>query len=428
MPPLSQTTNEVTLLRWLVKEGDQVQRGEPVCEVETDKVTMEVESFASGTILQLCSVPDSVVTVGSAIAFIGKPGDPIPTPAESRQTPARERPGPPGDRPAGIKATPLAKKMAEQQHLDVSQVTGTGPGGRITRRDLEAYQQSSPSSTPSLTTTEVKATLLVRHLAEKHKIPVQNVPGTGPGGLVTRDDLERFEQRRAVVISHTAAAEAEAIMLSENQRMVARNLTKSNAEIPQYYVKSTVYTDSLLAWRAQHRLPDGSNISITSLLLHVLAKALRRHPRVNSSFQGDRIMLHNAININCAVAAGDELHAPVITSADMKEIKEIDTELKGLTAKARHGKLDRQDLLGGTFTLTNLGMYAVDEFGAIINPPQAGIMAVGRMEKRMHIDDANRMEIRTACVLTGSFDHRIVNGALGAEFMSTVKQMIEELY
>jgi pyruvate dehydrogenase E2 component (dihydrolipoamide acetyltransferase) len=162
------------------------------------------------------------------------------------------------------------------------------------------------------------------------------------------------------------------------------------------------------------------------MLIYALAKALCRHPKFNSYFKQDRIVLQKEININCAVAAGDGLYVPVIKTADLKEIQEIDRELKRLIAKTKNGKLEGQDLLDGTFTITNLGMYPVDEFGAIINPPQAGIIAVGKMEKRLHIDDNNCMTIRTACTVTGSFDHRIVNGALGAEFMSTLKQIIEK--
>jgi len=367
MPPLSQTTDEVTLIGWLVKEGDRVNRGDPLCEVETDKVTMEVESFTGGTVLKICSEPDTVVTVGSVIAVVGEPGEKVP------------------DLAVGFKATP--------------------------------------------TETGIKATLLVRNLARKRNIHLQNITGTGPEGLITRADLDNFEKsgiRAGVEISQPASAETGEILLSRNQFVVAKTLAKSKAEIPHYYLKFTVYTDNLFAWREQHKLSDGSKISVTSILIYALAKTLRRHPKFNSYFKEDRIVLQKEININCAVAAGDELYVPVIKTADLKEIKEIDTELKWLAAKARNGELESQDILGGTFTITNLGMYPVDEFGAIINPPQAGIIAVGKMEKRLYIDDNNCMMIRTACTVTGSFDHRIVNGALGAEFMSTLKQIIEE--
>lgn len=375
MPPLSQTTDEVTLIGWLVKEGDRVNRGDPLCEVETDKVTMEVECFTGGTVLKICSEPDTVVTVGSVIAVVGEPGENVPDLAASTVIQSLKKPA------------------------TVSAETG------------------------------VKATLLVRNLARKRNIDLQNVTATGPEGLITRADLDNFEKsgiRAGVKIDQPAPAETGEILLSRNQCVVAKTLAKSKAEIPHYYLKSTVYTDNLFAWRERHTLHDGSKISVTSMLVYALAKALRRHPKFNSYFKQDRIVLRKEININCAVAAGDELYAPVIKTADLKEMKAIDTELKWLAAKARNGKLESQDILGGTFTITNLGMYPVDEFGAIINPPQAGIIAVGQMEKRLQIDESNRMAIRTACTVTGSFDHRIVNGALGAEFMSTLKQMIEE--
>ena len=445
MPPLSQTTDEVTLIGWLVKEGDRVNRGDPLCEVETDKVIMEVESFTGGTVLKICSEPDTVVAVGSVIAVVGKPGEKVPDltvgavgktakadefPDGDRQPPAKKKPEQEFAEKISLRATPLVKKIAKEKNIDLSQVTGTGPRGSIIRKDIEAYMQSleKPATVPA--ETNIKATLLVRNLAKKRNIHLQNVTGTGPEGLIIRADLDNFEKSRLKTedeISQPAPTEAGEVLLSRNQFVVAKTLAKSKAEIPHYYLKSTVYTDNLFAWRERHAFPDGSKISVTSMLIYALAKTLRRHPKFNSYFKQDRIVLQKEININCAVAAGDELYVPVIKTADLKEIKEIDTELKWLVAKVRNGKVESQDILGGTFTITNLGMYAVDEFGAIINPPQAGIIAVGKMEKRLHIDDTNRMAIRTACTVTGSFDHRIVNGALGAEFMSTLKQMIKEL-
>ncbi len=400
MPPLSQTTDEVRLIDWLVKEGDQVKRGDPLCEVETDKVTMEVESFTGGTVLKICSDPDTVVTIGSVIAVVGKPGENVPglTVGTAGKT-AHAHKSPSGDRQL------LAEKSVEQGSAE------------------EIGLKTTPAETG------IKATLIVRNLARKRKIHLQNVTGTGPEGLITRTDLDNFEKSGISAggkIDHPAPAETGEILLSGNQCLVAKTLAKSKAEIPHYYLKSTIYTDNLLAWRERHKLPDGAKISVTSMLIYVLAKALRRHPKFNSYFKEDRIVLQKEININCAVAVGDELYVPVIKTVDFKEMKEIDTELKWLAAKAGNGKLERQDVLGGTFTITNLGMYPVDEFGAIINPPQAGIIAVGKMEKRLYIDEKNRMAIRTACTVTGSFDHRIVNGALGAEFMSTFKQMLEE--
>ncbi len=375
MPPLSQTTDEVRLIGWLVKKGEQVKRGDPLCEVETDKVTMEVESFTDGTMLKICSEPDTMVAVGSVIAVVGEPGE------------------------------------------------------KVSALTVEASMLSLEKPMTVAAEIEIKATLLVRNLAGKRSIDLRNVSGTGPGGLITRADLDNFERAGIEAGAETAqpaSAETGEMPLSRNQYVVAKTLAKSKAEIPHYYLKSTVYTDNLLAWRERHTLPDGSKISVTSILIHALAKALRCHPKFNSSFKEDRIILRKEININCAVAAGDELYTPVLKTADLKEITELDTELKRLVAKVKNGTLEHQDLLGGTFTITNLGMYPVNEFSAIINPPQAGIIAVGTMEKRLDIDESDRMAIRTACTITGSFDHRIVNGALGAEFMATLKRLIEE--
>jgi pyruvate dehydrogenase E2 component (dihydrolipoamide acetyltransferase) len=299
---------------------------------------MEVESFTDGTILKLCSEPNAIVTVGSVIAVVGEAGEDVP---------------------------------------DLS---------------ASSVMQSVETAITVPAETGIKATLLVRNLARKRNINLQDVTGTGPRGLITRTDLENFEKQAIKTedkIDQPAPRENREILLSRNQSVVAQNLAKSHAEIPQYFLKTTIYTDTLLTWREQHTFPDGTKISVTALLIHALAKTL-------------------------------------IKTVDLKQIQEIETDLKRLITRARDGKLEHQDLLGGTFTITNLGMYTVDEFSALINPPQAGIIAVGQMEKRLHIDERNRMTIRTACTVTASFDHRIVNGALGAEFMSTLKQIIEE--
>ena len=391
MPQLSQTTEDVKLVSWLVSEGQKVKKGDHLCEVETDKAVMPVESFESGTVLKLAVQPDTMVVAGAVIAVLGKPGEKI-------------------------------DDVIGELDEDKSRAAGAAP-------------VLSLSGTPEKIS-RVKATPLVRNIAKKKNISLGDIAGSGPGGLVTKKDLEEysagrnagsFAQERAVESAPRAAATGRReYPLSKNQTHVARNLTRSFTQVPHYYLKCRVYTDPLLAWREKNRQPDGAKVSVYSLLVYAAARALKKYPGLNGFFRDNKLVLFNGINIGIAVTAGDDLHVPIIKNADKKGIREIDKEVKWLVAKTQNGKLEPNDILDGSFTMTNLGTYPVDEFCAIINPPQAGIIAVGHITKTLYIDDNDAMSIRKACTVTGSFDHRIVNGSGGAAFLAYFKKIIEE--
>lgn len=402
MPPLSQTTDEVKLIGWLVKEGDTIQKGDPVCEVETDKVSMEVESFASGTVLKILAEPDSDIRVGAVIAVVGEAGEEVSS-----------------------KLTPVAQAMAAERGIGTDGVVGTGLGGSVRGKDLAEQTVLSAAG--------LKATRMVRHMAEKRNIDLFLVQGTGPEGIITKDDLARYQPGAPAQPVFTGSAspvtsdaENTEFVLTGNQQAVALNLSRSMREIPHYYLKSTVYMEHLLQYRHNHPLSDGSGVSITALVVKAAALALSRHPRLNGYFQDGKVYLYNSIGIAVAAASGDELYVPVIRDTAAKEIKEIDSDIKWLSAKARSGKLEPSDLKGGTFTVSNLGMYPVDEFTAIISPKQAGILAVGRMEKKIVVGDGDEMRIRPSLTITAGFDHRVVNGLQGAEFLRTLKEIIEK--
>lgn len=371
MPQLSQTTEDVRLINWLVEEGQEVKKGDPICEVETDKTTMAVESFESGTVLKLYAGPDTMVVAGELIAVLGEPGEKVEVKAET------------------VKEDPAAKTGTDR----------VDPAGKITGKINDG----------------IKATPLVRNIARKREINLAHVRGSGPQGLITKKDLE----------AHAAAGLKE-YTLSKNQVLVARNLTRSAKEVPIYYLKCQIFTDSILAWRENNRHQDGTKVSVYSLLVHAAAGTLSHFPKINGFFRDNKLILFDEINVGFAVTAGDDLYVPVIKNADKRDIREIDREVKWLAAKAQNSKLEPRDIMGGTFTITNLGAFPIDEFCAIINPPQAGILAVGRMEKTLYIDENDAMCIRRACTVTGSFDHRIVNGAQGAAFLEKFKKIIEE--
>ena len=353
MPSLGQITDEVKLLSWFVKEGQKIKKGDPLCEVETDKTTMDVESFESGTVLKLYAKPGATILAGAVIAVLGEPYE------EVREV-------------AKVKATPLVKNIAREKNINLEYLKGTGAQGLITRKDLEGYLRSTKTR---------------KRIKEKVNV----------------------------------------YPLTQSQQAVATNLTRSKKEIPHYYLKTHIFIDSVLKWREENRNIDDIKVSIYSLFIYAIAKALREYPKLNGYFKDNKINLYNKVNVGFAVASNNELYVPVIHNADSKEIREIDKEVKLLIEKVQNEELEQQDISDCTFTISNLGMLAVDEFYAIINPPQAAIIAVGGMKKTLHIDKNNTISIRNVCSITGSFDHRIVNGAQGAAFIEKIKKILEEI-
>jgi pyruvate dehydrogenase E2 component (dihydrolipoamide acetyltransferase) len=380
MPRLSQTTEVVRLIRWLVKEGDTLSRGQALCEVENDKTTMEVESFASGKVLQLYGEPDSVIEAGAVIALLGEPGEKASVAKEASPSEAiaevsvGSAVAALGTLPAGVRATHLVQNIAWKQGIDLTRVRGSGARGLITKKDLEAFLESSAKQTAD------------------------------PSVL--------------------AAAEAET--LSEHQVALGHNLQAAKSRIPHYYLATRIDCQGLLSLREANRRPGEEKRSLNAILLHAVARALRRHPRCNAWFRSGQLELQPEINLGLAVAADLDLYVPVIRNVDSKGIETIDQELQGLLEKTYAGQLKPTDLRDGTFTVTNLGMYPVDQFTAIINPPQVAILAFGRIGRALEMDDSGAIGVRSVCTVTASFDHRAVNGVQGAAFLGEVKKIIEE--
>lgn len=407
MPRLSQTTDEVRFVRWLVHEGDVLKKGDPLCEVETDKVTMEVESFTDGTVQKLITEPDTVVDAGTVIAVLagaGENGGETPQTEKNRTT------------QSGPAVDTVSERTADKQ-------TGTLRERNVTR---EKNHGAEPAE-------GVKATPLVVNIAKKRGIDLRLIQGTGPGGLITRRDLDSvkklpasgiFEPARQIVMG---AASGEAKKLTRAQAAVARNMVRSKLEIPHYYLKTTVYVDGIVGLidRSRHRAEG--KLSVYSVFLYTAARTLKEMPGLNGFFKENRVVLNKDIHVGFALESGEELFVPVVRNADRKSIDEIDREVKRLSQKAKNGNLEPDDVRDGTFTITNLGIYPVDEFYAIINYPQLGILAMGTMGKTIFIDEKDAMRVRRMCTVTGSFDHRCINGARGAKFLQTFKRIMEEM-
>jgi len=385
MPRLSQTTDEVRLIRWLVAVGDSVRKGQALCEVENDKTTLEVESFAAGTVLRLAGEPDAMVAAGTLIAVLGETGERVESPTV--------------DAGAAAPRAPAAAPVAPAS--------------------------SGASATPA-PAADVRATPLVRNLARKHGVELTRVRGTGARGLITREDLDAYLRAGRGRDAEVPAAPAAEVPLSMHQRAVARAVTAAKTQIPHYYLKVRVDADRLLAWRQANRRADGEKVALDAVLVWACARALTRHPRLNGTFAGERLLLVPHADVGVAVAAGEELHVPVVRQAQAKDIREIDRELALLVAKAKAGRLQSAELSGGSFTLTNLGMYPVEEFAAVLNAPQLAILAAGRIGKELAVAEDGSFRARSAVTLTGSFDHRGVNGAQGAAFLAEIKRILEE--
>jgi pyruvate dehydrogenase E2 component (dihydrolipoamide acetyltransferase) len=379
MPKLSDTMEEGGIARWLKKEGDRVALGEPLLEIETDKATMEYASPEDGVLLKILAQAGSTNALQAPIAILGEPGEAFdqllaePTPAQPAQTHSAPEPKkeatilPTVER---IKASPLAKKIAKEKNLDLAGIQGSGPGGRIVSRDLAASPVSQALS---------------------HSSPYRDEP------------------------------------LSMMRKTIAKRLTQAKVEAPHFYLTTTLDGGGLLSWKNRLTQKSGIKISINDLLLFACAKALARHPQVNSSWQGDSVRYHSEVHLAMAVALPTGLITPVLFQADRMGILELAQKTKELGKNAKEGKLAPTDYQGGTFTVSNLGMTVVDSFTAIINPPQAAILAVGRMKKVPAVDPTGeKLIIQDQMTLTLSCDHRVVDGMVGAQFLDTLKRFIED--
>ncbi|OJW29756.1 MAG: pyruvate dehydrogenase complex dihydrolipoamide acetyltransferase [Sphingopyxis sp. 65-8] len=409
MPALSPTMEEGTLAKWLVKEGDSVQSGDLLAEIETDKATMEFEAVDEGTIAQIL-IPEGTdnVKVGTVIAVIaGEDEDagstkvaptpaPAPAPAAKADPAAAPAPAPtaapaPAAQGERIKASPLAKRIAADKGIDLAALTGSGPGGRIVKADLEGATASTAAPA--------------------------SAAAPSPAPAAAPAPAQPFETD----IPHSAEK------LSNMRKTIARRLTQSKQEVPHIYLTVDVQLDKLLRLRGELNAalePQGVKLSVNDLLIKALAKALIQVPKCNVSFAGDQLISYERADISVAVSVPAGLITPIIVGADDKSVSKISTEMKELAGRAKEGKLQPHEYQGGTASLSNMGMFGIKQFEAVINPPQGMIMAIGAGEKRPYVvDDA--LAIATVMSATGSFDHRAIDGADGAQLMQAFKQIVE---
>ena len=419
MPALSPTMEEGTLAKWLVKEGDTVASGDILAEIETDKATMEFEAVDEGTVAKIL-IPEGSdgVKVGTPNAILAGEGEsveaPTAKPAPKAEGPKKEEPkveaAPPakggGETPAAtpkpaapapkadtgdrIKASPLARRLAEAQGIDLSTLTGSGPGGRIVRADLGKAAGGA--------------------MAAPAAAPV-------PAGL----------QPVEAELAFTDGVPHEAVKLSNMRKTIARRLTESKQQIPHIYLTVDIRLDALLKLRGELNAgleKRGVKLSVNDMLIKALALALVEVPECNVSFAGDQLIKYNRADISVAVSIPNGLITPIIVGADGKAISAISKEMTDLAGRAKEGKLQPNEYQGGTASLSNMGMFGIKHFEAVINPPQAMIMAIGAGEKRPYVID-DSLQIATIMSATGSFDHRAIDGADGARLMKAFKELCE---
>ena len=421
MPKLSDTMSVGTLVNWLKNEGDSIEPGDLIAEVETDKATMELEAFDEGILLKQVAAAGDQIPIGGAVAVIGEEGEsvdldalgvgaaapaaeaPAEEPAAAEESaPAEEKPevaaAPEVKAPISsdgrVKASPLARKLAEKKGIDLSTIQGTGPGGRIVKADVESSTGAAPAA------------------AAKSGAAPASIPVTSSG---------------------TAIAEDAKIPLSNMRTVIAQRLLESKTQVPHFYLETEVDVAPLMQLRKElnehlGQLPPeqgGIKLTVTDFILKATSEALRRVPQVNASWGGDHLQQHGSVHLGVAVAVDDGLVVPVIKDSHAKGVRQISAELKELAGKAKSKKLTPNEMSGSTFTVSSLGMFPINGFFGIINQPNAGILSVGTAVKQPVVDANDNIVVGHRMTIGGSFDHRVVDGAVGAMFLKALKEILE---
>jgi len=411
MEALSPTMEEGRLVKWTKHEGDAVKSGETLAEVETDKAVMELVARADGQLLKVMVQEGSTVPVGNVVAWIGKPGEkvdgdgagaPAPTPAPAKPAASEKAPAPapkatpqaappPSQAPAApadatrVKASPLARRIAKESGVDLKLVQGSGPGGRVVKRDVEGAP--APATAPTAAAAAPRPTRDVR----RTDVPYEDVP------------------------------------LTQIRKTIAKRLAASLGPVPHFFLTTDIDMERAAEAREalNKQLGDaGGKVSFNDIIIKAVALALVQHRACNAWFQEDHIRYWNEVHIGMAVAIEDGLITPVIRNADLKSLREIGAEARELANRARNRRLKPEEYTGATFSVSNLGMFEIEHFTAVINPPEAGIVAIGSIAPRA-VPDGERIVVRRRMRITMSCDHRVIDGATGAAFLRTLKQMLE---
>ncbi|WP_340103831.1 pyruvate dehydrogenase complex dihydrolipoamide acetyltransferase [Rhodohalobacter sp. 8-1] len=430
MPKLSDTMEEGVIASWNVKEGDKVESGDVIAEVETDKATMEVEVFDAGTILKIMVQEGDAVPLGGTMAIIGEEGEDISDLlGDESESAEKEEPAEKEEKAEESKSESKKEKAASENGEGKKQSFDPILGDLDKKKESGKEKEKETAEASSDDDGRVKASPLARNMAKDKGIDLADVKGSGPEGRVIKRDIEEYEPSEekpaaSVEVPSFEEAESEDIKVSQMRKAIARRLSESKFSNPHFY--ETIDVDMEFAIEARKKLNEVSEVKISfnDIVVKAASAALRRHPDVNSSWLGDKIRKHGDVNVAVAVAIDEGLMTPVINHSDKKNLRQISAETKDLAGKARDRKLQPEEMEGSTFTISNLGMFGIEEFTAIINPPNACILAVGAIRDVPVVKDGEVVPGKRM-KLTMSSDHRIVDGAKAAAFLNTLRQMLE---
>ena len=466
MPKLGDTMEEGKILQWLKQEGDPVAKGDALAEIETEKVNIEVESFSSGVLRKILVPAGSTVPVGAPIALTGEAAEPLPADvggepamaAEATHAEGQAASAPAAVRPEAVTqpAATTAASAATQQAPATLEPLTAGTNGYAPHAANGRSAAGTATATPTQTSTEGRVFIspIARRLAAEHQVNIAQVQGTGPGGRIIRDDIELALQRQQTAPPQPVApqpvtpapqpvyapapaaavaggsADVEPVALSQMRKTIARRLQQSMQTVPHFYVTMVIDTTRLSEMRESLNeyaagLPQPIKVSFNDLVIKAVAMSLTHMPEVNVSFDGEQLLLKKHINIGVAVALEQGLIVPVVRDADKRGVLDIAQETRRLAEAARTGKLKPEEFQGGTFSVSNLGMFGVDEFTAIINPPEAAILAVGAIVPTPVVRDG-QVVVRDLMKVTLSVDHRALDGATAARFLQELKRLLEQ--
>ncbi|MGB0431319.1 MAG: pyruvate dehydrogenase complex dihydrolipoamide acetyltransferase [Bacteroidia bacterium] len=414
MRRMSDTMEEGVIVEWLVKVGEKVKIGDVLAEVETDKATMDFDSISEGTILHIEAEPGTTIPVDGIIAVMGEEGESFKDQLEQAKA----------NTSSTVKAAPEAESAPEPAAAEKVEATAAP-------KVQEAKQVVAQTTTPTVANDgRIKASPLAKKLAEENGIDINMVSGTGEGGRIVKKDVESFDpstvaKPMAAAVNAASTEGYEDVTVSQMRKAIARRLSESKFTAPHFYLTREINMDRVVEARKSINEFLGSKVSFNDIIIKATAAALKANPKVNSSWMGDSIRYNQHIHIGVATAIDDGLIVPVIKHADLKPISTISTEVKDLAKRAKDKKLQPEEFSGNTFTISNLGMFGIEEFTAIINPPDSCIMAVGAIAQKPIVKNGE-IVVGNVMKVTLSCDHRSVDGALGAQFLRTFAQFLEE--
>ncbi|KLK98742.1 branched-chain alpha-keto acid dehydrogenase subunit E2 [Bacillus pumilus] len=429
MPKLSSTMEVGTLLQWFKEEGDSVEIGEPLFEIMTDKINIEVEAYDDGIFLKKYYEADDQIPVNAVIGYIGEANEQVPSepPAQSDEdssgssesassdtasSSSTEAPKTPNEK---VRATPAARKTAKDHHVAIHKVSGTGPKGRVQKRDVEAAVHSNEK--------DQRVSPLAEKVAAREGIDLANVAGSGAHGKIMKSDVT------AAAVKTAESSPVKTQKLAGMRKVIADRMSQSAFTAPHVTLTSEIDMTKAKEVRKQ-LLPaiekeTGYRLSFTEIIIHAVSNVLTSHPHINMTFEQNELHFHDDVHIGLAVAVKDGLMVPVISHANQKGLKQLTKEAKEIGRNARDQKLLPDQLKGSTFTISNLGMYAIDTFTPIINQPEVAILGVGRIQEKPVVVDGE-IQVRPMMGVSLSFDHRVVDGAPAAAFLTDLKKVLEQ--